>query len=412
MPGRKVTSAFEQEPPHTSRPDLAIVWGNMGSSFPRLTYCSNVHPASGLASQLSTLRDYTHPIAQLARQEGRAFGLGGWWPTTLVDELSQNAAALQELRSQLGAIDVPLWTLNVFPYGNFHEEVVKTAVYSPDWGGEERLMYTRRCAEVGAALCEPGDVLPLSTLPLGYRSPDDKPADLRVMARNLARAASMLAGIEASTGVRCVLAIEPEPNCLLETVGQTADFLDQWLLEEGAWTTVPDEHLRRHLGVCVDLCHLAVLNEDPLLAMADLRERGIDVPKIQVSSCLEVRQPEGFSELLAFDEPRYLHQTVADNGARALDLDDVARRRSEFEGAGRVRTHYHVPLDWDQDGAFGSTQGEVRRVLEALAESPDPVPLLEVETYTWSVLGSKFGDQPLTARLQRELDWVAAFWKR
>jgi hypothetical protein len=272
-------------------------------------------------------------------------------------------------------------------------------------------LYTRRCAEVGASLLQEGDVLPLSTLPLGYRAGGASPAELRLMARNLARAASMLAGVEANTGVRCVLAIEPEPNCLLETVKQTADFLDEWLFEEGAWPTVPEGHLRRHLGVCVDLCHLAVLDEDPLAAIADLKRRGIDVPKIQVSSCLEVRSAEGIEELLTFAEPRYLHQTVAQNGIRSLDLDDVARRRSEFDNAGRVRTHYHVPLDWDQDGPFGSTQNEVRRVLEALAAGPDPVPLLEVETYTWSVLGDTFGEQPLTDRLQRELDWVAAFWK-
>jgi len=383
----------------------------MHSSIPRLTYCSNVHPAPDLASQLSTLRDYTGPIAEMARQHGRAFGLGGWWPMTLAEDLSRDASKRERLQAELTALDVPLWTLNVFPYGDFHEEVVKTAVYLPDWADEQRLMYTRHCAEVGAALAQPGDVLPLSTLPLGYRAPTDEPADLRVMARNLARAASMLAAVEEATGVRCVLAIEPEPNCLLETVRQTAEFLEQWLLAEGAWTTVPEAHLRRHLGVCVDLCHLAVLQEDPVEALADLRRRGLEVPKIQVSSCLEVRSAAGLAELLAFHEPRYLHQTMAENGMRALDLDAVAARRSEFERAGRVRTHYHVPLDWDQDGPFGSTQQEVRRVLESLASCADPVPLLEVETYTWSVLGDTFGGQPLTERLQRELDWVAAFWK-
>ncbi|MCK5940621.1 MAG: sugar phosphate isomerase, partial [Planctomycetes bacterium] len=156
---------------------------------------------------------------------------------------------------------------------------------------------------------------------------------------------------------------------------------------------------------------LAVLDEDPLQALADLRRRGIEVPKIQVSSCLEVRRGEGIERLLEFEEPRYLHQSVAQNGIRTLDLDGVRRRQFEFENAGRVRTHYHVPLDWDEDGEFGSTQQEVRRVLEALARGAEPVPLLEVETYTWSVLGDTFGDEPLHQRIQRELDWVAAFWK-
>ena len=69
-----------------------------------------------------------------------------------------------------------------------------------------------------------------------------------------------------------------------------------------------------------------------------------------------------------------------------------------------------MPLDWDRDGAFGSTQREVARVLQQLAAGAAPVPLLEVETYTWSVLGDTFGDAPLAERIQRELDWVASFW--
>ncbi|MFN3241912.1 MAG: metabolite traffic protein EboE [Planctomycetota bacterium] len=378
---------------------------------PRITYCTNVHPAPDLDQQLATLRDHVAPVAAAARTEGRAFGLGGWWPMQLVEVLHADAAARARLRGAMDDAGAPLWTLNVFPFGDFHQEVVKTAVYAPDWGDEERLLYTRRCAEVGAQLLGRGDVLPMSTLPLGYRGDGEAPADVRRMARNLARAASMLAAIEADTGVRCVLALEPEPNCLLETVAQAADFLDRWLFEEGAWTTVPAEHLRRHLGVCVDLCHLAVLDEDPLAALAELRRRGIEVPKIQVSSCLEVRHANGIEPLLAFEEPRYLHQTMAANGLRSLDLDGVRARRAEFERAGRVRTHYHVPLDWDQDGPFGSTQQQVRRVLEALAADSAPVPLLEVETYTWSVLGDTFGDAPLHQRIRRELDWVAAFWK-
>tara|TARA_R110002096_G_scaffold418953_3_gene623323 strand:- start:118 stop:1269 length:1152 start_codon:yes stop_codon:yes gene_type:complete len=382
----------------------------MPVTSPRLTYCSNVHPAPDLASQLAALRDHTAPIAQMARERDRAFGLGGWWPWTLVEELSENATALAQLRDAMAAIDVPLWTLNAFPFGDFHELVVKTKVYMPDWGEQERLLYTRRCAEVGATFLKQGDVLPISTLPLGYRGRGAAPVDFELMAGNLARAAGFFASVEEKTGVRCVLALEPEPNCLLETVKQTAAFLDERLFH-GACSMLPETTLRRHLGVCVDLCHLAVLDEDPLNALADLRKRDIEVPKIQVSSCLEVRRPEGIEELLTFAEPRYLHQTAAANGARSIDLDGVAIRQYEFEHAGRVRTHFHVPLYWDADGQLGSTQKEVRRVLEALAAGSDPVPLLEVETYTWSVLGDKFGDAPLAERMQRELDWVAAFWK-
>jgi sugar phosphate isomerase/epimerase len=374
----------------------------------RLTYCGNVHAAPDLPSLLAALHEHAAPVARSARAAGRTFGLGAWWPEPLVAQLANDAAARASLADALRALDLPLWTLNVFPYEGFHDAVVKTAVYRPDWGHEDRLQYTRRCAEVGAALVQSGSELPLSTLPLGYRAPGEAPADLRRMARNLARCASAFAAIEDRTGVRCVLAIEPEPDCLLETVAATAAFLERWLFDEGAWTTVPEAVLRRHLGVCVDLCHLAVVGEDPLAALRDLHRRGIAVPKIQVSACLEARDASALDRLLAFAEPRYLHQTAAANGLRALDLPDVAARRAEFAKAGVVRSHYHVPLFWDAPGAFGSTQAEVARVLRALARSPEPLPLLEVETYTWGVLGDFAGDAPLHQRLARELDWAAA----
>ena len=376
--------------------------------IPRLTYCGNVHAADDLAAHLTALREHAAPVARASRAAGRPFGLGVWWPATLAHELAADGTARERLAAALRDLDLPLWTLNVFPFGGFHDEVVKTAVYTPDWGTEDRLAYTRTCAEVAATLVPTGTLLPLSTLPLGYRAPGAEPPDLRRMARNLARCASAFAAIEQATGVRCVLALEPEPECLLETTAQTAAFLERWLFDEGAWTTVGEDVLRRHLGVCVDLCHLAVVGEEPLAALADLAARGIAVPKVQVSSCLELREPAALDRLLAFAEPRYLHQTAAANGLRALDLDAVAARRAEFATAGRLRTHYHVPLFWDEPGPFGSTRAEVERVLRALAAGGGELPLLEVETYTWSVLGDFAGSAPLHERLTRELDWAAA----
>jgi sugar phosphate isomerase/epimerase len=376
----------------------------------RLTYCGNVHPAPDLLALSAALREHTAPVAAAARAAGRAFGLGGWWPAPLVERLAADAGARAELAAELRSLQLPLWTLNVFPFAGFHDAVVKTAVYRPDWGCEERLAYTRQCAAIGAAMSSPGSVLPLSTLPLGYRGAGEPAADLRRMARNLARAASALAAIEQDTGVCCVLALEPEPDCLLETCAATAAFLERWVFDEGAWLTVPEPLLRRHLGVCVDLCHLAVVDEEPLAALRDLRARGIAVPKIQVSACLELRDGRELDRLLAFDEPRYLHQTAAAaGGPRALDLAAVAARREQFARAGRLRSHYHVPLFWDAPGALGSTRSEVERVLRALAAGPEPLPLLEVETYTWSVLGDFAGQGPLHRHLQRELDQVAAW---
>ena len=355
----------------------------------QLTYCGNVHPAEDLAGWLDSVVRYAVPVAA---EQPVPFGLGVWWDAAICRELAGSESARARVRDVLARHQLEIWTLNVFPYGGFHERTVKERVYRPDWADPSRLRYTLDAASAVADLVPAGSTIPLSTLPLGYGRIDEPRAIER-----LAECATSLAELEQSSGVRCVVALEPEPFCLCETVEQTRDFLEKVF----AGGRAAEQVLRRHLGVCVDLCHLAVVGEDPLEAVADLGRRGVAVPKIQVSSCLELRDPErGLDRLLAFDESRYLHQTVAENGLRALDLGEVRSRAEEFAGAGRVRTHFHMPVFWDADG-LGSTRAEVERVLRALRP---PYPVLEVETYTWSVLDREFvGAEDLVRGLCQEL---------
>ncbi|MCA8958018.1 MAG: metabolite traffic protein EboE [Planctomycetes bacterium] len=368
-----------------------------------LTYCGNVHAAEDLDSWLDTTRRFAGPLAARRRAAGQPFGLGTWWNAATVALLHGDPAARDRVRSLLAAEGLSIWTLNVFPFGAFHRGPVKTAVYAPDWADESRLMYTRQAAEVLADLGSEQPCVPLSTLPLAF-----EPRDPRVLARNLARAASHLHAVEAASGLHMVLLLEPEPFCQLETVAQAIEFFETWLLREGAWT-VPEERLRRHLGVCVDLCHLAVVGEDALDALDRLDAAGIRCAKIQVSACVEVRRPEGLDRLLEFDEPVYLHQTVAADGARALDLPEVAVRRTEFAAAGPLRTHFHVPVFWDDPGPLGSTRAELERVLRGLPGRSRAVPLLEVETYTWDVLpGFVRGEAALLDGIDAELRFVDA----
>ncbi len=318
---------------------------------PRITYCGNVHPATDLEQWFESVETMTLPIAEARRAAGKPFGLGTWWNAGTLEALNENPAQIQRVKEFLSNKELPLWTVNAFPYGSFHDAAVKTAVYQPDWADEARVLFTRHAAEVVGRIGEPGSVVPMSTLPLGYET-----GDRRVMARNLVRAASHLHAMAEYHGVQIVLALEPEPFCLLETVAETIDFLEEWVFRAGGWT-VPEGVLRRHLGVCVDLCHMAVVREDAVAAIAELAAHDIQCAKIQVSACPELRDPAGsLEQLLAFDEPVYLHQTVADSGARALDLPEVSKRRTEFEAASSVRTHFHTPIFWDTEAARGAAR--------------------------------------------------------
>ncbi|MEM7202693.1 MAG: metabolite traffic protein EboE [Planctomycetota bacterium] len=368
-------------------------------SDPRLTYCGNVHPAENLSAWLDSVQRWSAKVA--ARQPG-PFGLGAWWSARCAAELAGSQAAREQVGERLSDLGLSLWTLNAFPYGGFHDQRVKEAVYRPDWADPRRVRYTLDVAEAASALVPAGAVLPISTLPLGFAG-----GDLRAMAANLRAVAQAFAQLEHRTGVCCVLALEPEPFCLLETAAQTVSFLRDWVWARAAGGGADEALQRRHLGVCVDLCHLAVVGEEPLAALSELVRGGVRVPKIQVSSCLELRDPAAaLDELLAFDEPRYLHQTAGADGLRALDLDEVRARRGEFGAARWLRTHFHLPVFWDRDGPLGSTRAEVLRVLGSLRS---PYPLLEIETYTWSVLertdfGARGGD--LVDGLCEELEFV------
>jgi sugar phosphate isomerase/epimerase len=364
----------------------------------RLTYCGNVHPSETLDGWLGATESFALPVARARRAAGARFGLGAWWTAEVARRLASEAPLRARVRARLAELGLELWTLNVFPFGGFHAEVVKDAVYRPDWADPRRLAYTVDAAAAACDLAPDGALLPLSTLPLGYGD-GDRPA----MAGALRRCAVEFAEIELRTGRRPVLALEPEPFCLEETAAGLADFL-----EDGVFRGAGDEALlRRHLGVCLDLCHLEVVGEDPVRALDGLRRRGIEVPKVQVSSGLELRDPAGgLDRLLAFDEPRYLHQTVADDGTRAADLAEVRARRDEFARAGRLRTHFHLPVFWDDPGPLGSTRAGMDRFLR---EAGGPLPLLEVETYTWTVLDPAWRpERDLVAGIVRELEHVSA----
>src|SRR5207247_253679 len=89
------------------------------------------------------------------------------------------------------------------------------------------------------------------------------------------------------------------------------------------------EHaLRRHLGICLDACHLAVEYESPLQAMRELTAAGIAIPKIQLSAGLRLpdASPERCRALSAFAEEVYLHQVVRRGDAgltRFVDLPEA-----------------------------------------------------------------------------------------
>lgn len=358
-----------------------------------LGYCANVHPGEGVQD---VLRAISHFAAGVRTELNTpALSLGLWLSQVALAEL-RAPARLAELTRALAGAQVFVVTLNGFPYGNFHAPVVKRKVYHPDLGTSERRAYLLGLAEVLSQLlpedCAEGSI---STLPLGHR---DEPWSSRPAADGGERAAAAaaqlcglcedLARLRERTGKSVRICLEPEPGCWLERTSDALEFFSDHLPRAAQRLGTARGLIEQHLGVCFDTCHQAIVFEDARASIDALTRAGIRIGKAQLSSALEIPRPSdpaARAELLAFSEPRFLHQAraLAPNGAvsSADDLDQLSALPDDQPW----RVHFHVPIHRPSVGLIRTTRPFLEAALPALA-ALDPLPHLEVETYTWNVL--------------------------
>ncbi|MFV0443724.1 MAG: metabolite traffic protein EboE [Planctomycetaceae bacterium] len=355
-----------------------------------LSYCTNVHPGQSVAEVVARLRDCTAPVQE---QLGTPIAAGLWLADAVIREVANDPASAQRLQETLEELDLVCYTLNAFPFGNFHSEQVKEQVYLPDWTTGERFDYTLACARYLAELLPDGVEGSLSTVPLGYKGfPHANDFDSRCHAR-LLQLAESLDELHDDTGRVIRLAIEPEPCCVLETTDETLGFFEQ--LFAAAESSGRLEMARRHLGVCYDVCHQSVEFEDVGDSIARLAATDVRINKVHITCALRLTEPgdnsDGREALQHFVEPRYLHQTLA-RGPKGellrqqdLSAEFCSVPPADFAAAGEWRTHFHVPVNAETIGPLLTTRDDLRRALQAVHQLPY-APHLEVETYTWGVL--------------------------
>jgi hypothetical protein len=298
----------------------------------------------------------------------------------------------------LTAEGLQLHTVNAFPYGGFHNEVVKLDVYKPTWAARERLEYTLDCAEVLAALLPEDTAGSISTLPLAWREPwthnDDDAATSA-----FAELSSGLRGLKERTGKTVRVAVEPEPGCVLDTVADVVGWLEARIdrgIDPG------------FVGVCVDTCHLAVSFAEPGGAVQQIDAAGLRIVKVQASAALHVPDPSSAAAraaLRAFAEPRYLHQVRESGAGGVLAADDLDEALNQLPGEDAWRVHFHIPLHHVPAAPLETTAGVLRQTVQAVERLPyGPEVHLDIETYTWSVLPG--GQVGITDGIAAEIWWA------
>ncbi len=385
---------------------------------PHLSYCTNIHAGETWSEIRASLEAHLPNIKARVRPQG-LMGLG-LRLSAIAAEALEEPAALEEFRSFLSRHGVYVFTINAFPFGPFHGRRVKEGVYQPDWLTPERLLFTDRVARVLAALLPPETVGSISTVPGTFKAIASRPGVREAIAENIARHAATLVGILERTGCEIVTALEPEPCCLLETVEETVAFFHDHLWTDrnaallarlaGLDEASAREAMRRHVGVCYDVCHGAVAFEEPAAAFRAFEQAGIRLAKVQLSSALRLPDVdrETVQKLSCFDDGVYLHQVVRKrNGTltRFPDLGPAVAALEHGEADGEWRVHCHVPVFLERAEPFHSTQPALKDAL-ARVRTSFVAPHLEVETYTWDVLPKELRAGDRADAIVRELQWV------
>ncbi len=331
----------------------------------QIAYCTNVHAGPDWATAVSNLQQYTVPIRESlvrggAWQSEEPMGVGLWLAepaaAAAVSAAAVSGGAVTELKVWLASQKLIPFTMNGFPQGNFHQAIVKHRVYQPTWWEDERRIYTDLLITILDQLLPEGVPGSISTLPIAWGFPKPTRDQLQRAANNLCMIADRLDRLFQETGRAIVLAIEPEPGCYLTDNSTMRTFFREHLFQDDSQS----EKRRRHLTVCHDICHAAVMWEDQAVELSKHREEGLRIGKVQVSSAIDINwesiaadgKRATFDQLKNFAEDRYLHQTTVktDNAPAVLheDLPELLASISEPNKlAGRWRVHFHVPIFFD-----------------------------------------------------------------
>ena len=372
-----------------------------------LAYCTNIHRGEGWDETFKALEDYTIRVRdEVCPNDPYAIGLrlGQLAALELNDPTHDR---IEVFRNWLDKNNCYVFTINGFPYGQFHGERVKEQVYRPDWTDQRRVQYTNLLFDILVKLLPPGVSGSVSTLPGSFKEfINDDAAQGDLIVNNISQCGDHIIRLTEETGKDLHLGLEPEPLGWFETTDETVKFFDRLRSCKG---NVYDSVI----GVNYDTCHLAIEFESADDAVAALRDKNIRISKIHLSSALRLSpSPQSLKILKDYEDDVYLHQVVAKTKEGTLqryrDLSDAlkyAMSGTECDDE-EWRVHFHIPLHSSPGNQFNDTRDHIEDILELLSSDPSLCQHLEMETYTWEVLPDDLQSGDVVEQLVREYQWT------
>ncbi|MDB6137210.1 MAG: hypothetical protein JWO94_282 [Verrucomicrobiaceae bacterium] len=372
-----------------------------------LGYCTNIHRGESWDQTWWGLREHTLKVRQRVAKPDQPYGIGLRLSARAAQELN-TPCMIAEFQEWLEMNHCYVFTINGFPYGDFHGTRVKEQVFKPDWTSPERLRYTNELFDILAQLLPKGMAGSVSTLPGSHKTFGLTSDDIALIFQNLKACREHIEKVSLATGHELHLGMEPEPLGLFETSGETLKFFGLY-----ADAHPQDRDFFKFIGMNYDTCHLAIEFEEAQEALARITGAGIRLSKLHFSNALRLKPTaENIERLSRFDEPVYFHQVVVSDGdlplRRFKDLDvalDYARQSPNDLGE-EWRVHFHIPLHARPGNGFEDTSSHVLGAMDWLAANPAKCSHIEMETYTWEVLPEAMRSESVDDQLVKEYDWT------
>nr|WP_221774658.1 metabolite traffic protein EboE [Pelagicoccus albus] len=376
-----------------------------------LAYCTNVHPGNNWEETFRSLKNEVLQVKACVCPHNE-YAIGLRLSALAAKELSQ-PKKLAAFKAWLNKKNCYVFTINGFPYGNFHGERVKEQVYRPDWSEEDRLTYTNLLFDILVQLLPTGVAGSVSTLPGSFKRFVTHNSQYAAMHDNLYKAYQHIETLSETYDLDLHLGLEPEPLGLFENTEETITFFEHFLNRRK-----DADQIKRRIGVNYDTCHLALEYEDANTALRKFDSLGIRISKLHISSALVTRDfsPASLELLSGYNEPTYLHQVLAkepgegdtgENIRRYEDLPAALKAREIGEdNSTEWRIHFHIPLHSEPAWPLSSTRSHIRGALDYLKAKPEACQHLEMETYTWSVLPELGRNKSVVEQITSEYEWA------
>ncbi|MAL85570.1 MAG: hypothetical protein CMI23_04335 [Opitutae bacterium] len=370
-----------------------------------LAYCTNVHRGSTWEETFYALEKYVLEVKKIVCPE-KPFAIGLRLGAQAATSLSHPSTLLL-FQKWLEEKNCYVFTINGFPYGNFHGERVKEQVYRPDWSTSDRLEYTVLLFEILEKLLQPGEEGSVSTLPGSFKEFHSAGEIPKLVFQNLYTCAREIERIKKAKDLDLHLGLEPEPLGSFETTEETISFFED--LEKFDH----NPSIKQTIGVNYDCCHLAVEFEDAGKGLTQLQNANIRLSKLHLSSALRALPTEENLKLLeSFVEEVYLHQVVIGKNGKIInryrDLDQALEEKNITgnEIGDEWRIHFHVPLHASPEGELKDTKNHVLSTIEWLSKNDQACRHLEMETYTWEVLPKELQSIDVVEQVAKEYEWT------